>query len=453
MLNLYSVYRVLSSINMLLFVVSFLIFMNKKGNYLKFGKDFRSIVTYIVTATTIVFIGLPFGVVRVQILAAIIIMLTLICRCIYDLDARNTVIISFIYSFIYILIESSIYWIISMALKYNAYTICLMDLIISSTIIFIGVFFYNRLNEFYNKNKYKIYISLAVITNALIIVFLNTFSSKIEDFYEILVENNIEYDKMLSTINLSGFIESVFPYILVIINMILIFIFVNYVKSEKENAKMQIVNEKLKMQYKYYLDMEENQKKMRQVYHDMNNHIKNIKSMKSNSSEIDEYIYSIEKEVQENSCVYNTGNTLLDIILFEKNKECLKNEIEFNTLIDFREYDFMEMIDISSIFSNLIDNAIEACAKIDEDQKRYITLRTTSIKGYFVIRCENSKSKNIHSSKDSKGRFITSKKDKFYHGIGIESIKSSINKYGGDIRIKEEEEKFVVSIYLPIYEI
>ena len=51
-----------------------------------------------------------------------------------------------------------------------------------------------------------------------------------------------------------------------------------------------------------------------------------------------------------------------------------------------------------------------------------------------------------------KGRFITSKKDKFYHGIGIESIKPSINKYGGDIRIKEEEEKFVVSIYLPIYE-
>lgn len=164
------------------------------------------------------------------------------------------------------------------------------------------------------------------------------------------------------------------------------------------------------------------------------------------------YIYSIEKEVKENSRVYNTGNTLLDIILFEKNKECLKNEIEFNTLIDFRECDFMEMIDISSIFSNLIDNAIEACAKIDEDQKRYITLRTTSIKGYFVIRCENGKSKNIHSSKDSKGRFITSKKDKFYHGIGIESIKSSINKYGGDIRIKEEEEKFVVSIYLPIYE-
>lgn len=377
MLDLYSVYRVLSSINMLLFVVGFLILMNKRGYYLNLRKDFRSIVT--------------------------------------------------------------------------AYTICLMDLIISSTIIFIGVFFYNRLNDFYNKNKYKIYISLAIITNALIIVFLNTFSSKIEDFYEILVENNIEYDKMLATISLSGFIDSVFPYILLIVNIILIFLFANYVKSEKENAKMQIVNEKLKMQYKYYLDMEENQKKMRQVYHDMNNHIKNIKSMKNNGSEIDEYIDSIEKEVKCNRCTYNTGNTLLDIILFEKNKECIKNGIEFNTLVDFKECSFMEMIDISSIFSNLLDNAIEACAKVDIDQNRYITLRTASINGYFVIRCENSKSKNIHSSRDIKGGFITSKKDKFYHGIGIESIKSSINKYDGDIRIKEEE-KFVVSIYLPIYE-
>ena len=139
MLNLYSVYRVLSSINMLLFVVSFLILMNKRGYYFKLGKDFRSIVTYIVTATMIVFMGLPFGMVRFQILAAIIIMLTLICRFIYDLDTRSIVIISFIYSFLYILIESSIYWIISMSLKYNAYTTCLMDLIISSTIIFIGV--------------------------------------------------------------------------------------------------------------------------------------------------------------------------------------------------------------------------------------------------------------------------------------------------------------------------
>ena len=53
MLDLYSVYRVLSSINMLLFVVGFLILMNKRGYYLNLRKDFRSIVTYIVIVATI----------------------------------------------------------------------------------------------------------------------------------------------------------------------------------------------------------------------------------------------------------------------------------------------------------------------------------------------------------------------------------------------------------------
>ena len=52
---------------------------------------------------------------------------------------------------------------------------------------------------------------------------------------------------------------------------------------------------------------------------------------------------------------------LVNILICENEK----NDQEFNTLIDFRECDFMEMIDISSIFSNLIDNAIEACAKVD----------------------------------------------------------------------------------------
>lgn len=52
---------------------------------------------------------------------------------------------------------------------------------------------------------------------------------------------------------------------------------------------------------------------------------------------------------------------LVNILICENDK----NDQEFNTLIDFRECDFMEMIDISSIFSNLIDNAIEACTKVD----------------------------------------------------------------------------------------
>ncbi|MEG2458070.1 MAG: GHKL domain-containing protein, partial [Bacilli bacterium] len=108
----------------------------------------------------------------------------------------------------------------------------------------------------------------------------------------------------------------------------------------------------------------------------------------------------------------------------------------------------IDMIDISSIFSNLIDNAIEACKKInDNNRERYITIKSTFINGYLVVRCENSKINKI-LFKDNK--ILTSKNDKFIHGIGIESIKSSVKKYNGELKVKNYELKFIANIYFPI---
>ncbi|HBY3419415.1 TPA: GHKL domain-containing protein, partial [Clostridioides difficile] len=47
-------------------------------------------------------------------------------------------------------------------------------------------------------------------------------------------------------------------------------------------------------------------------------------------------------------------------------------------------------------------------------------------------------------------KIFTSKKDKFLHGIGIESIKSSIRKYNGELKIKDSEYKFIVTAHIPI---
>ena len=106
------------------------------------------------------------------------------------------------------------------------------------------------------------------------------------------------------------------------------------------------------------------------------------------------------------------------------------------------------MIDISSIFSNLVDNAIEACNKIDDDTiEKYIIIKGILIKGYYVVRCENSKSNTLIIRNN---KIITSKKDKFLHGIGIDSIKSSIKKYNGELKIKDSDNKFVATIHIPI---
>lgn len=137
---------------------------------------------------------------------------------------------------------------------------------------------------------------------------------------------------------------------------------------------------------------------------------------------------------------------ILDIVLNEKQVDCNENNINLFCDINFSKCNFIEMIDVCSIFSNILDNAIEACNKIKNDEK-YIKIRGTFVKSYYVIRCENSK---VNKIKIKNNRIISSKKDKFIHGIGLKSVKSSLKKYDGELEIEDFEDKFLVQIYIPI---
>ncbi|WP_226894312.1 sensor histidine kinase [Paraclostridium bifermentans] len=421
--------------------------MNKIGYAYNCKINLKSIVILLLAIWSVV-MGMPFGVVSLQPLISTVLILTLICKCVYNINIKKSIINSLTYSLVYILIECSIYWFLFMTFSYIGNYIYALNLGINFLIVFTGIYFLDKIQKLYNYNKYLLYISLTITVNIFILVLLNVLISASNDLYRIVINNNIEYNNILYMSKISSFIEYVFPYILGITNIILIFIVANSIKSEKEKVKLELVNEKLDMQYKYYLMVKESQEKMKQVYHDMNNHMENIRSLKNSSEDVNEYIDNIEDEVKNNKNIYNTGNALLDIILYEKSKDCIKNNIYFNVGIDFSKCEFIDMIDISSIFSNLIDNAIEACNKIDDNNiEKYITIKGTFIKSYYVVRCENSKTNKVIIKNN---KILTSKKDKFLHGIGLDSIKSSIKKYNGELKIKNSEFKFITSIHIPI---
>ncbi len=170
--------------------------------------------------------------------------------------------------------------------------------------------------------------------------------------------------------------------------------------------------------------------------------------MYGNNSAASEYIEDISNQIY--SCNYNfdSKNMVLDIILSEKKYICDKNKIDFLVDINFDKCNFMDMVDICSIFSNILDNAIEACNKIkSKDKDKKITLKGTVINDFFVIKCINTKENDVLLSGDN---IITDKKDKDLHGIGINSVKSSLKKYDGSVEFKFEEDEFTVVICIPI---
>ena len=439
----------LGVLNILSFIGLFFMLMNKKGYVYSYKFDFIFILTSI-ALFLITISGLPFGIISVKNLLFMFVSIYLICKIYYNFNFKKSTLISVIYSLVYILMQGCIYWFLQCLPKYVELEYLIEITFITNVLIFfVIIYFINIFEKIYTNNKkYYLYIILTTIINLLIILFINKSYTDISSLYDMVVKNKIDFYHVTDMIKFSIIVKNTFPYLLLIVNVLLIFMFLNAIKSAQKKAESEFVNEKLDMQYKYYLMVKESQEKMKQVYHDMNNHIQNIKYLKNSSGDVDKYINNIEDEVKESRNIYNTGNVLLDIILYEKSKICRENNIDFSVGIDFSKCEFIEMIDISSIFSNLIDNAIEACDKIcDNKVEKYINIKSTFIKGYYVIRCENSKINKIIIKNN---RIFTSKKDKFFHGIGIDSIKSSIKKYNGELKIKDSEYKFIATIHIPI---
>ena len=234
---------------------------------------------------------------------------------------------------------------------------------------------------------------------------------------------------------------------LIFLNLIMTIYLVIMIKKENdERAKQDLMNSKLKLQEEYYSSLEESQMQVRKLYHDMKNHLENISNLNQNSEESRQYIDELKDQLNNSNDVKSTGNAIVDIILNEKKKVCIREGIDFEINVNSKDLSFMKNADISNIFSNVLNNAIEACQKI-ENKEKYIKLEAYKIKRYYVIYCENSK---INKIKRAGSRFITEKKDDFVHGIGIRSIETSAKVYDGDVVIDYDDDKFMIKILIPL---
>ncbi|MCC0627710.1 MULTISPECIES: ATP-binding protein [unclassified Clostridioides] len=201
----------------------------------------------------------------------------------------------------------------------------------------------------------------------------------------------------------------------------------------------------LKCENEYYEDMESKYLKTRLLSHDMKNHILCISAMVKKGIDVTSYLNNLQVEIQSNDLLFSTGNFILDTILSEKKEICDKNKIELKVGINFGCCEAIELIDVCHIFSNILDNAIEACNKID-DGNRVICVKGDVIQNFYLIRVENTKVNQIITKN---GDILTDKKGSV-HGFGIKSIKNSVNKYGGNVVIEYDDKKFVVKIAIPL---
>ncbi len=217
-------------------------------------------------------------------------------------------------------------------------------------------------------------------------------------------------------------------------------------RSDRLKLETELINERTQMNYKNYENIYEVHSSLRHVYHDLKNHMMCIKNYNS-KEDIIKYIDNLSFEIRMFDSISHTGNETLDIILSQKIHECNKYNIKFESNINFSKLGFVSNIDVCSIFGNALDNSIEACKLIDCGIDKKIEVKVTYIKQFCIIKIINTKQNKINLTK--KG-IQTSKYNKYEHGIGLASIKRTVDKYDGEVAVNFSETEFILKIMIPI---
>ena len=215
---------------------------------------------------------------------------------------------------------------------------------------------------------------------------------------------------------------------------------VSYLREQEQRGKWQIAQ--LQQQYAYYQDKLKAEERIRSIYHDMKNHLLVLEGSQGTDT-TRQIARELRSQIADYENYIHTGNHFLDILIKDKTEKAREQHIDFSASIDFEGIDFIEPLDISALFGNGIDNAVEASEKLPEEQ-RVILVKAGKVQNFVSILVENNCSDEAHTDGH------TTKADKFLHGFGISNMQKAAETYNGTCTTAQANGKFTLKILLPI---
>ena len=220
-----------------------------------------------------------------------------------------------------------------------------------------------------------------------------------------------------------------------------------YLDVKKKNNEIEILQMKNSMALKIYEERLEMNTEIHKIAHDIKNHLYYLESiMGENGSKGSIYLDKLKGRIERCENTISTKCDILDVLIRGKCDEMSELEIQYDIDINFECGIFIEELDIVALFGNLIDNAIEACARVDSIDKK-ICIYCNKIEEFIALKVINS-SNNQYSFEN--GKLATIKYDKRNHGIGLISVKETVEKYNGKYTYKIEDGYYIANVVIPI---
>lgn len=212
-------------------------------------------------------------------------------------------------------------------------------------------------------------------------------------------------------------------------------------RLEAQSQIIQMKNGLLEQNYKHFQRVYENN---RYIYHDFKNHMILLQTYLEHEEyeEAKGYLERIAAPMKQISNFVYSDCKVLDLVLNLKRFEASQKDILYQLNIEKEIVFDIDEKDLGILLFNLLDNAIEACERM-KTRKRWIRITVKRKNQISIIKIVNSIEKEIFQKE---GRYITVKKDKERHGLGMKSVESIVEKYEGDVSWDHTKDTFTAVI-------
>lgn len=212
-------------------------------------------------------------------------------------------------------------------------------------------------------------------------------------------------------------------------------------KKNEEFTQMQLLLQQESDRAQYYEMLLMQNENQRILIHDIKKHLQSIAMLNEQKEhdKIDAYIRQLILSSNLKEASRLCDHELLNSILCRYMQQCIKGHITFHADIRSRTVDFIASNDLTSLFCNLLDNAIEAAGIVPNS---FIEVNTSKREKtpFVVITVINSCRTNPFLSKDR--QLCTQKSDKRRHGFGLKSIRKTVQKYHGNMQMYYNNDTF-----------
>lgn len=299
----------------------------------------------------------------------------------------------------------------------------------------------------YNKIRHKnvankMWQFQIVIISQLMFMFTIGYCSYKNDYtIESMVLRTPEYAVLILTTAIIAVLADIFLYRILLTNS----------QNYELKRELEIMQAKESLELEYYEKLKKSINETRKLNHDFSNAVSVIEGV-INSPDIQEnkklasnLLDEVKETLKKNKVRYYCENELVNLIVINKSEEILNAGIDFSANLNLPQNINIKSFDLCRIFTNMLDNARDACIMSHIKDYAFIVLSSCISSDCICITCENYYDTNIDKNGDS---FKSTKQN--HKGLGIEVLKEISKNYHGDLSVQTEENIFTITITLKI---